>query len=108
MSVHIQDSSLFTSTHRENKARMNLGGGHLFLLAQVQKQFVLRGRGGALFISIKSHTSNPKQVTSQQSSYLFCCVVAQSRGSQLALLHVLAVNTAQDTNGREAFCCKID
>lgn len=30
-------SILYVLTHRENKAHVNLGSGHLFLLAQVQK-----------------------------------------------------------------------
>lgn len=51
-------------THRENKAHMNLGSGHLFLLAQVQKQLVLQKWRGVLLLKIKSQTSNLKQVTS--------------------------------------------
>lgn len=42
---------------------MNLGSGHLFVLAQVQKQLVLQKGRGALFIKIKSQTNNLKQVT---------------------------------------------
>lgn len=43
---------------------MNPSSGHLFLLAQVQKQLVLQKWRGVLFIKIQSQTSNLKQVTS--------------------------------------------
>lgn len=43
------------STHRESKTYVNLGNGHLFLLAQVQKQLVLQKVRGAL--NIKSQTT---------------------------------------------------
>lgn len=80
----------FESTHRENKARVNLGCSHLFLLAQVQKQFVLKKRRT---IRTKSPSNNLKQVTKFNTD-LFSRVAAEHGSSQLALLRVLTVGAS--------------
>lgn len=48
---------LSVATHRENKAHMNLGRGHLFLLAQIQKQFVLQKRRGVIIAKNQKNTT---------------------------------------------------